>query len=75
MTFLHGNHLGSVSVVTNASGTQASTQEFDPWGSVHSGGGSGTTRNYTGQQLDGTGLLFYTPATMTQVLAALSQRI
>ena len=29
------------------------------WGQVRSGGGSGTTLNYTGQRLDSTGLLFY----------------
>ena len=37
----------------------ASQQEFDAWGKVRSGGVSQTTRNYTGQVLDGTGLLYY----------------
>ena len=35
--------------------------EFTPWGSVRTRGvpASTTTRNYTGQRLDGTGLLYY----------------
>jgi RHS repeat-associated protein len=36
-----------------------SRQEFDPWGSIRSGGISQTTLNYTGQRRDGTGLLYY----------------
>ena len=30
--YLHGDHLGSSSVVTNASGTVAKSYSFDPWG-------------------------------------------
>jgi len=59
LIYLHSDHLGSVSVATNASGTQVSSQEYDPWGKVRSGGVTQTTRNYTGQKLDGTGLLYY----------------
>jgi RHS repeat-associated protein len=40
-------------------GTIVSQQEFGSWGTVRSGGVSQTTRNYTGQQLDSTGLLYY----------------
>jgi len=58
--YLHADHLGSVSVATNASGTAVSNQEFDPWGKVRSGGGVTQTKmNYTGQKLDDTGLLYY----------------
>jgi RHS repeat-associated protein len=57
-TYLHNDHLGSVSVATD--GAQNKTQqEFDPWGKVRSGGISQTSLNYTGQRLDGTGLLYY----------------
>ena len=56
VTYLHGDHLGSVSVATKADGTLASRQEFGPWGSVRSGGVSSTTLNYTGQRRDDTGL-------------------
>ena len=59
LTYFHGDHLGSVSVVTNVIGSLASRQEFDPWGSVRVGGVGGTTLNYTGQRCDDTGLLFY----------------
>ena len=38
---------------------QARTQAFDPWGKVRRGGISQTSLNYTGQRLDGTGLLYY----------------
>jgi RHS repeat-associated protein len=54
----HSDHLGSVSVATTQA--QAKTQqEFDPWGKVRSGGVSQTNINFTGQRLDGAGLLYY----------------
>jgi RHS repeat-associated protein len=56
--YIQGDHLGSVSVVTTYQGV-ATTQEFDPWGKVRTGGISQTKRNFTGQILDDTGLLFY----------------
>jgi RHS repeat-associated protein len=46
-------------VATTQAATVASQQEFDPWGKVRSGGISQTTINFTGQRLDGTGLLYY----------------
>jgi RHS repeat-associated protein len=61
--YLHGDHLGSVSVVSGWSGsatTLVSSQRFDPWGKVLAGGNVTQTRtNYTGQELDTTGLLYY----------------
>jgi RHS repeat-associated protein len=59
VVYLHGDHLGSISVATSATGAVVSTQEYTPWGEVRSGGISETTLNYTGQRKDGTGLLFY----------------
>ncbi len=59
VSYLHGDHLGSISVTTTSTGTAEPRQEFDPWGKVRSGGITATTRNYTGQILDDTGLLFY----------------
>jgi hypothetical protein len=37
LVYLHGDHLGSVTAATTASGGVASRQEFDPWGAVRSG--------------------------------------
>lgn len=60
ISYLQSDHLGSVSLTTNTSGVVGASQEFDLWGTVRSGGISQTKRNYTGQILDDTGLLFYT---------------
>ena len=57
VTYLHGDHLGSVSLTTTSSGALLSQQAFDPWGKVRSGGVGQTTLHDTGQWLDGTGLL------------------
>ena len=63
VVYLHGDHLGSVSVVSGWNGsatTLVSSQRFDPWGKVIAGGNVTQTRsNYTGQELDTTGLLYY----------------
>src|SRR5205823_13380048 len=61
LIYLHSDHLGSVALVTSNIGTIVSQQEFDPWGKVRTGTGNitQTKRNYTGQKLDDTGLLFY----------------
>ncbi|MFL5803006.1 MAG: RHS repeat domain-containing protein, partial [Roseiflexaceae bacterium] len=56
--FLTNDHLGSVSVATDGAQTKTQ-QEYDPWGKVRSGGIGQTSINYTGQRLDGTGLLYY----------------
>jgi len=58
VSYLHGDHLGSLSVASNAS-AQGTPQTFDPWGKRRSGGISQTSLNYTGQRLDDTGLLYY----------------
>ena len=60
VTYLHGDHLGSVSVATTSAGGIASQQEYTPFGS-HRGTTdiTQTTLDYTGQRLDGTGLLYY----------------
>lgn len=63
------DHLGSVSLATDSAGAVASAQEFKPWGEVRSGSVAQTTRNYTGQQLDGTGLLYYHARYYDPVLA------
>jgi len=67
--YLHGDHLGSVSLMTGATGNLISSQEFKPWGEVRSGGVSLTTLNYTGQRKDDTGLLYYHARYYDPVLA------
>jgi RHS repeat-associated protein len=57
--YLYSDHLSSVSIATDSTGGVVSYQKFDPWGKVREGGIGETTLNYTGQKLDGTGLLFY----------------
>ncbi len=63
--WLHGDHLGSVSVVTNGLGALVSRQEYTPWGEVRTGGTGNTgtamqtSLDFTGQRRDSTGLLFY----------------
>jgi RHS repeat-associated protein len=59
VSYLHADHLGSVGASSDANGGSVSRQFFDPWGKVRSGSVSATTLNYTGQRLDGTGLLYY----------------
>jgi YD repeat-containing protein len=72
--YLFSDHLGSVSAATTASGALVGMQHYDPWGRVRTGGIGLTARNFTGQQLDATGLL-YLPATMIRRLDGSSHRI
>jgi len=57
--FLQGDHLGSVSVVTDNDRRVLSRQDYTPWGEVRAGGVAQTTLDYTGQRKDSTGLLYY----------------
>lgn len=60
LSYLHGDQLGSVSVVTSASGAVVSRQEYTPWGEVRAGGtGQQTALDFTGQRKDASGLLYY----------------
>jgi hypothetical protein len=58
--FLHSDHLGSTSAVTNLSGSVVARQWYDPYGAVRASTGTlPTKRTYTGQIADDTGLMFY----------------
>jgi len=49
LTYLHGDHLGSASLTTNASGAKVSLMRYMPYGELRVGGLS-TDRQYTGQR-------------------------
>ena len=59
VTYLHSDHLGSASAVSNAAGAIITTATYDPWGQVVEGGMPQTDKGYTGQQRDDTGLMWY----------------
>ena len=52
--FPHGDHLGSLNVLTNSSGTEVQRLTYLPFGETHSNQGSVDfhNRRYTGQELD-----------------------
>jgi len=49
LTYLHGDHLGSASLTTNASGAKVSIMRYLPYGGLRVGGMS-TDRRFTGQR-------------------------
>jgi RHS repeat-associated protein len=69
VTYLHADHLGSVSLATGSGPVVQSRQYFTPWGSLRAGSVTQTTLNYTGQRLDASGLLYYHARYYDPVLA------
>lgn len=59
VVYIHSDHLGSISTVTDQGGNVVSQQQYDPWGKVRSGSVGQTKLNYTGQRKDDTGLLYF----------------
>ncbi|MDW8186391.1 MAG: RHS repeat-associated core domain-containing protein, partial [Anaerolineae bacterium] len=58
--YLLSDHLGSISAVTNLSGSAIARQWYYPYGGVRASTGTlPTRRGYTGQLADETGLYFY----------------
>ena len=58
--YLHGDHLGSVSLATDASGAVVARQRYYPYGGMRwSSGTSPTDFTYTGQRDVGLGLMHY----------------
>jgi RHS repeat-associated protein len=59
--YLHGDHLGSTSLTTDASGNAVARQLYDAWGNIRYVTGTlPTDIGYTGQRLDNsTGLMYY----------------
>ena len=59
LTYLHGDHLGSASLATNASGGKVSEMRYTPYGGTRSGS-MPTDRQFTGQRREsGLGLYDY----------------
>jgi RHS repeat-associated protein len=61
LEYVHQEHLGSSSVVTNTSGALVSSMTYLPYGEIRSSAGTlPTERQFTGQRRDGlSGLYFY----------------
>ena len=61
ISYFHGDHLGSTSVLTNASGTGEERNSYQPYGALHTHTGtSDVAYKYTGQERDvSTALYFY----------------
>jgi RHS repeat-associated protein len=57
--WIHPDHLGGSLITTNSSAAVVESLVYHPWGNVGSGGITQTSLNFTGQRLDGTGLLYY----------------
>lgn len=57
--YIHNDHLGSTSVVTDQNGVKQEETKYDPWGAIQSGG-TESKYQYTGQEHDEeTGLDYY----------------
>ena len=61
MRYVHQDHLGSTSVITDDTGAAVYEATYDPWGNVRASTGTADThRLYTGQRFDAaTGLYYY----------------
>ena len=58
--YYHSDHLGSSSIITNASGAQVQHLEYTPYGSIAVNEGTDAAKfKFTGKELDKSGLYFY----------------
>ncbi|MFA6281950.1 MAG: RHS repeat-associated core domain-containing protein, partial [Candidatus Omnitrophota bacterium] len=58
--YMHSDHLGSSSVITDELGNKVSSYEYTPYGTVaQTTGTSVTNYKFTGKELDSSGLYFY----------------
>lgn len=58
LKYMHQDHLSSISVMTDESGDSLGVIKYLPFGETRSGSVS-TDKQFTGQELDGTGLYYY----------------
>jgi RHS repeat-associated protein len=60
ISYYHGDHLGSSSIITDQNGQQVQYLEYAPYGTVaRNEGTDATAYKFTGKELDSTGLYFY----------------
>jgi RHS repeat-associated protein len=60
LRYVHQDSLGSTSVVTDSAGAQYGYTRYYPYGSTRDSGGSlDTSKKFTGQRLDASGLYYY----------------
>jgi RHS repeat-associated protein len=57
--WIHPDHLGGSFITTTGSAAISESLVYNPWGQTISAGITQTSLNFTGQRLDGTGLLYY----------------
>jgi len=58
LQYLHTDHLGGVAAVTDSAGVYSTNQSYFAYGKKRAGGTLPTLINYTGQRLDGSGLVY-----------------
>ncbi|OGO23025.1 MAG: hypothetical protein A2144_11670 [Chloroflexi bacterium RBG_16_50_9] len=58
LKYVHQDHLGGTSVVSDASGALVNSIKYTPWGLTRAGDVP-TDKKFTGQRLDNTGLYYY----------------
>jgi RHS repeat-associated protein len=60
LTYLYGDHLGSTSLIANAAGAVMAETRYQPYGQVYwQWGATQTDFTFTGQRMDGFGLMDY----------------
>lgn len=69
LTYLHGDHLGSVSASSISAGALQGQQRYKPFGETRQSVAMPTKIGFTGQYRDDTGLMYYGARYYDQVLA------
>ena len=69
VTYLHGDHLGSASLATNASGAVVSQMRYKPYGELRwtSGADMPTDKRFTGQMATSYGTIFMSARTFSHL--------
>ena len=59
LSYLHGDHLGSTVATSNSSGNFSGQEWYHAYGRYRGGHELGTENRFTGQKLDGAGLMYF----------------